>query len=319
MTGKRLHLPAVTTACLLMALLLAPAVAQAQRATGTLIVRVEESGMPAAGVDVAAVVRRSVQHIGTTGSSGLVAVEELRVEIDRGTRVGVALLNCGTGQTALLIPQYESLAEVPAGCEQIPAGSFFWGQTERVVVLLDGSEAVILETRSEELRSALSGWRFQGSFLFTALQGEDFETEKDGIGADGKLFYLWESGLGAGIGGSWTKHDVTGIGSDLNKWSAYLEPRYTLTFSSTKLRPHVLARASYNWFAYDGGETQSGRLGESGFGFGGGIGAAYPVAGWLALDVGVYLGYLSVSADYSGTTYTRSGSELQLTGGLRFF
>lgn len=316
MTGKLLQLPAVTAACALTVLLLAPSAAQAQRATGTLIVRVEDSGIPAAGVNVGTVLRRNVQRIGTTGSSGLVAVEELRVDIDRGTRVNVAVLDCATGQSALLIPQYESLGELPAGCEQIPAGHFFWGQAERIVVQLDGGQAVVLETQTEELRSLLSGWRFQGSFLFTALMGEDFDREKDGIGADAKIFYIWESGLGAGIGGSWTMHDVVGLDENMNKWSAYVEPRYTLFIPTTRIRPYVLGRASYNWLSYEGGVS----IGESGWGFGGGIGAAYPIAGWLAVDVGAYLGYLSVSADNaSGTTFTRSGTELQLTGGLRFF
>ena len=316
MTGKLLRLPAVTAACFLTVLLLAPNAAQAQRATGTLIVRVEQGGMPVAGVDVGTVLRRSVQRIGTTGSSGLVSVDELRTDIERGTRVDVVVLDCATGQSALLVPQYESLGEVQAGCEQIPAGHFFWGQAERIVVQVDGGQAVVLETQTEELRSLLSGWRFQGSFLFTALMGEDFNTEKDGIGADAKVFYIWESGLGAGVGGSWTQHDVTGIGSDLNKWSAYVEPRYTLFIPTTRIRPYVLGRASHNWLSYEGGVS----IGESGWGFGGGIGAAYPIGSWLAIDLGVYLGYLSVSADSEGgTTFTRSGTELQLTGGLRFF
>ena len=97
-----------------------------------------------------------------------------------------------------------------------------------------------------------------------------------------------------------------------NKWSAYLEPRYTLFIPTTKLRPYVLGRASYNWLTIN---PSSGLLGESGIGFGGGIGVAYPVASWLAIDLGAYLGYLSVTADSS----TRNGTELQLTVGLRFF
>ena len=316
MTGKLLRLPAVTAACFLMLFLLAPPAARAQRATGTLIVRVEEGGMPVAGVAVGTVLRRSIQRIGTTGSSGLVSVEELRVDIERGTRVEVVVLDCATGQSALLVPQYESFGEVEAGCEQIPAGHFFWGQAERIVVQVDGGEAMVLETQTEELRSLLSGFRFQGSFLFTALMGEDFDREKDGIGADAKIFYIWESGLGAGIGGSWTIHDVVGLDENMNKWSAYVEPRYTLFIPTTKIRPYVLGRASYNWLSYESGVLN----GESGWGFGGGIGAAYPIGSWLAIDLGVYLGYLSVSADNaSGTTFTRTGTELQLTGGLRFF
>jgi hypothetical protein len=301
---------------MVMILLLAPSQGLAQRATGTMIVRVEEGGMPAAGVDVGAVVRRTIEPLGTTGSTGLVAVEELRLDIQQGTRVGVMLLECGTAQSTLLVPQYESLGDLPEGCAQVPAGHFFWGQAERIVVRLEGGDAMVLDTQTEELRSALSGWRAQLSFLFTALMGEDFDTEKDGIGADAKLFYIWESGLGAGIGGSWTTHDVIGLDENMNKWSAYVEPRYTLFIPTTKLRPYVLGRASYNWFSYEGGVN----LSENGWGFGGGIGAAYPVARWLAVDLGVYLGYISVSAESSGgTTFTRSGTELQLTGGLRFF
>ncbi|MCL7983824.1 MAG: hypothetical protein M8872_01025, partial [marine benthic group bacterium] len=114
----------------------------------------------------------------------------------------------------------------------------------------------------------------------------------------------------------WTTHDVIGLDENMNKWSAYVEPRYTLFIPTTKFRPYVLGRASYNWFAYEGGVN----IGESGWGFGGEIGTAYPIASWIALDVGVYLGYLSVSAESTGgTTFTRSGTELQLTGGLRFF
>jgi hypothetical protein len=316
MTGQRLHRTAGFTACLALALLLAPSVGWGQRATGTLIVRVEKSGMPAAGIDVDAVLRRTLQPLGTTGNSGLVAVEELRLDIQRGTRVNVMLLGCPNGQSALLVPEYEGLGDLPEGCEQVPAGHFFWGQAERVVVLLEGGDAMVLDTQTEELRSLLSGWRAQASFLFTALMSEDFDSEKDGIGADAKLFYIWDSGLGAGIGGSWTTHDVIGLDENMNKWSVYVEPRYTLFIPTTKLRPYVLGRASYNWLSYEGGVA----IGENGWGFGGGIGAAYPVARWIAIDIGAYLGYLSVSAESAaGTTFTRSGTELQLTGGVRFF
>jgi hypothetical protein len=316
MTAKRLYRAAGIAVYVVMALTLEPSVLLGQRATGTLIVRVEEGGMPASGVEVGAVVRRSIQPIGTTGSTGLVAVEELRLDIQQGTRVNVMLLGCGARQSALLVPQYESLGDAAEGCEQVPAGHFFWGQAERIVVRLEGGDAMVLDTQTEELRSLLSGWRAQVSFLFTSLMGEDFDSEKDGIGADVKLFYIWESGLGAGIGGSWTTHDVIGLDENMNKWSAYVEPRYTLFIPTTKFRPYVLGRASYNWFVYEGGVN----IGESGWGFGGEIGTAYPIASWIALDVGVYLGYLSVSAESTGgTTFTRSGTELQLTGGLRFF
>jgi hypothetical protein len=306
-------------ALFLIALLLAPSSAAAQRATGTLIVRVEEAGAPAAGVDVGVVLRRTLQPIGTTGSSGIVGVDELPLDIVRGTRVSVGILRCGPETTALLIPEFEALGELPASCEQVPAGHFFWGQSDRIVIRLDGGTAVVEETQTQELQSLLSGLRFQGSFLYTALWGEEFDDYKDGIGGEARLYYMWVSGIGLGLGGSWTIHDVVGQDEGLNKWSAFLEPRYTLFIPTTKLRPYVLARGSYNWFAFDGG-TSSGRLGENGWGFGGGLGAAYPIASWIAVDIGVYLGYLSVGASTeSGTRFTESGTELQLRGGLIFF
>jgi hypothetical protein len=304
-------------ATILTALLLAPASATAQRATGTLIVRVEEAGVPVPGVDVAIVLRRTMQRIGTTGASGIVGVDELPLDIVRGTRISVGILRCGTETSALLIPEFESLGEIPDSCIQVSAGRFFWGQSERIVIRLDGDRAVVEGTKTGALKTKLTGWRFEGSFLFTALWGEEFDAYKDGIGADVKLFYTWPGGLGVGGGGSWTKHSVRGIDEGLNKWSAYIEPRYTLFIPTTKLRPYALGRVSYNWFAFDGG---SNLLGESGIGFGGGLGVAYPIARWLAIDLGAYLGYLSVSAtNPEGGTFSESGTELQLTAGLRFF
>jgi hypothetical protein len=308
-----------TASFFLFALLLAPTSATAQRATGTLIVRVEESGAPASGIDVGVVLRRALQPIGTTGASGIVGVDELPLDIVRGTRVSVGVLRCGSETTALLIPEFEILGDLPADCEQVPAGHFFWGQSERIVIRLDGGTAVVDVTQTQELQSLLSGLRFQASFLFTALWGEEFDAYKDGIGGEARLYYMWTSGLGLGVGGSWTIHDVVGQDEGLNKWSAFLEPRYTLFIPTTKLRPYVLARASYNWFAFDGGDS-SGRLGEDGWGFGGGIGAAYPIASWIAVDIGAYLGYLSVGvSSESGTRFTESGTEMQLRAGLIFF
>jgi len=304
-------------AAVLAALLLIPASATAQRATGTLIVRVEEAGAPVSGVDVAVVLRRAMQPVGTTGASGIIGIDELPLDIVRGTRVSVGVLRCGAETSTLLIPEFESPGEIPDYCEQVSAGHFFWGQSERIVLRLDGDRAVIEATKTDVLRTKLTGWRFEGSFLFTALQGEEFDAYKDGFGADVKLFYTWPGGLGVGGGGSWTKHDVRGADEGLNKWSAYLEPRYTLFIPTTKLRPYALGRVSYNWFAFDGG---SGNLGESGIGFGGGLGVAYPIARWLAIDLGAYVGYLSVSAtNPEGGTFSESGTEIQLTAGLRFF
>jgi len=312
-------LQAGKAAAILTALLLAPASASAQRATGTLVVRIEEAGAPAPGVDVAVVLRRTMQAVGTTGTSGIVGVDELPLDIVRGTRVSVGVLRCDSGTSALLIPEFESLGDIPEGCSQVSAGHFFWGQSERIVIRLDGDQAVVVGTQTQAIRTKLTGWRFEGSFLFTALMGEEFDSYKDGMGADARLFYTWPGGLGIGGGGSWTKHDVSGIDEGLNKWAAYFEPRYTLFIPTTKLRPYALGRVSYNWFAFDGGEA-SGNLGESGVGFGGGLGVAYPIASWIAIDVQAYLGYLSVSAkNDAGTSFSESGTEIQLKAGLRFF
>jgi hypothetical protein len=319
MTRTLPQLQAGKAAIFLIALLLAPASAAAQRATGTLIVRVEEAGAPAVGVDVGVVLRRALQPVGTTGASGIVGVDELPLDIVRGTRVSVGILRCGGETTALLIPQFEALGELPADCEQVPAGHFFWGQSERIVIRLDGNSAVVQGTQTQELQALLSGLRFQASFLFTALMGEEFDDYKDGIGGEARLYYMWTSGIGVGVGGAYSKHDVVGQDEGLNKWSAFVEPRYTLFIPTTKLRPYVHVRGSYNWFAFDGGDT-SGRLGESGWGFGGGLGAAYPIASWLAVDLGAYIGYLSVGAStQSGTRFTESGTEVQLRAGLIAF
>jgi len=319
MTLRLPQFQAGKAAIFLGALLLAATPATAQRATGTLIVRVEDAGAPATGVDVGVVLRRTLQPIGTTGASGIVGVEELPLDIVRGTRVSVGILRCGPETTALLIPEFETLGEIPATCEQVPAGHFFWGQSDRIVIRLDGSSAIVEETQTQELQSLLSGLRFQASFLYTALWGEEFDDYKDGIGGEARLYYMWTSGIGLGLGGSWTIHDVRGQDEGLNKWSAFLEPRYTLFIPTTRIRPYVHARVSYNWFAFDGG-VSSGRLGENGWGFGGGLGAAYPIASWLAVDVGAYLGYLSVGASTdSGTRFTESGTEMQLRAGLIAF
>lgn len=299
-------------------LLLVPADAAAQRATGTLIVRVEEGGAPAPGVDVGVFTRRTGRTLATTGSTGLAAVEQLTVDAGVGTRMFVHVLRCPSRTTVYLVPETERIDSVPPGCEDLAAGLFFWGQTERIVVRVDGDRAVVEATQAETLTERLSGLRFTADFLFTTLSGFDLGSGESefgsGIGGQARLFHLWPSGLGLGAGGSLTFHDVTGSGANMNKWSAFVEPRYTFLFGSSKIRPHVLARASYNWFSYDSGASSPD---QKGFGFGGGVGAHYPLLGWLGAEVGIYYGYLSM--DYSGFDESRSGSELQLTGGLRFF
>ena len=315
MTRKRPLFQAGIASAVLTALLLVPASASAQRATGTLIVRIEDAGAPVEGVDVDILTQRTRRDIGTTGISGLIAVDELPLDVNAGTRISTEILDCGAGPSVLLVPETERLVTLPADCVRRPVGSFFWGQTERIVISLDGDRVDVASTRSEALDRSESGFRFQADVLFTALWGEEFDQEKDGFGGEGKLFYTWTGGLGVGVGGSATVHDVNGIDESMWKWSAFLEPRYTFFLPRTGLRPHVLARASYNWFAYEEGR----RLGESGWGFGGGVGAAYPLGSWIAVDLGLYMGYLSVAADYEGQSYPRSGTEFQITGGVRFF
>lgn len=318
MNGTRRRIVPGSAIGVLAALLLAPAEASAQRATGTLIVRVEESGAPAPGVDVGVFTRRAGRTLATTGSTGLAAVEQLSVDAGVGTRMFTHVLRCAGKTTVYLVPETERIDSIPPGCEHLEAGPFFWGQTERIVVRIDGDRALVESTQAEELTERLSGLRFTADFLFTSLYGFDLGSGDSefgsGIGGQARLFYLWPGGLGLGAGGSLTFHDVTGSGANMNKWSAFVEPRYTFLLGSSKIRPHVLARASYNWFSYDSGASSPD---QKGFGFGGGIGAHYPLLGWLGAEVGVYYGYLSL--DYSGFDESRSGSELQLSAGLRFF
>jgi hypothetical protein len=315
MTRKRPLFQAGITSAVLTALLLVPSSATAQRATGTLIVRVENADVPVEGVEVTVLTRRTRRVVGTTGIGGLIAVDQLPLDITTGTRVSTEILECGAHASVLLVPDTERLVTLPSECVRKPVGSFFWGQTERIVIRLDGDRVDVERTRSEALDESFSGFRFQVAGLYTALWGEEFDQEKDGLGAEVKLFYTWPGGLGIGGGGSVTNHDVNGIDEDMWKWSAFLEPRYTFFLPRSRFRPHVLARVSYNWFAYEEGR----RLGENGWGFGGGIGAAYPLGSWVAVDIGVYLGYLSVASTFEGQSFPRSGTELQLTAGLRFF
>ncbi len=314
MTRKWPQFQAGTAFAALTALLLTPAGAAAQRATGTLIVRVENQGVSVEGVEVSVLSQRTQRSLGITGIGGLVAVDQLPLDINSGTRISTEILECGSDRSVLLVPESERLVTLPGECTRNPVGSFFWGQTERIVIRLDGDQVVVVRTRSEAVDEQESGMRFQVAGLFTALWGEEFDQEKDGFGVEATLFHTWVSGLGIGVGGSGTKHNVNGIDESMYKWSAFLEPRYTLFLPQSRFRPHVLARVSYNWFAYQDGR----RLGESGWGFGGGIGTAYPLASWIAVDLGVYLGYLSVAADFEGQSFSRSGTELQITAGVRF-
>jgi hypothetical protein len=310
-------------AAVLAALLLVPASAAAQRATGTLIVRIEEAGAPVPGIDVAVVLRRTMQRVGTTGTSGIVGVDELTLDIVRGTRVSVGILRCGAETSALLIPEFESPGEIPDTCERVSAGHFFWGQSERILIRLDGDRATIEQTTARELAARLSGFRLSAQGLFTSLHsfetGSGSEEYDSGFGGEVRIFYMWPGGIGVGGGGSFTKHSSLEItNEDMSKWSAFVEPRYTFLIGSSKIRPHLLVRASYNWFDYASTPTgQPGGVNQKGLGFGGGAGVHYPVASWLGLEVGVYYGYLAM--DFSGFDESRSGSELQLTAGLRFF
>ncbi len=319
---RKWPLPQAGVLAAFIALLLSPTGVAAQRATGTLIVRVENAGVPVVGVDVSVLAQRTRRIVGTTGIGGVVAVDQLPIEIASGTRVSTEILECGDEASVLLVPLSEVVVTLPADCARRSVGTFFWGQVERIVVRVDGDQVSIEQLQSKAVTSRLSGLRLSVQGLFTTLSGFDTlggDSEfGSGFGGDVRVVYLWPSGIGLGGGGSLTLHDVSGVDENMWKWSAFAEPRYTFFLGSSKLRPHVLARVSYNWFSYE--STQSGQPGgidQSGWGFGGGAGIHYPIAGWLGLEMGLYYGALSMA--FSGYDESRSGSEFQITAGLRFF
>lgn len=321
MTRKR-PLPQAGVLAALIALLLSPTDVAAQRATGTLIVRVENAGVSVVGVDVSVLAQRSVRVVGTTGVGGVVAIDQLPIEIDSGTRVSTEILECGDDASVLLVPQTAVVVTLPEDCSRRSVGNFFWGQVERIVVRVDGDQASIEQLQSKSVTSRLTGWRLSVNGLFTTLSGFDTlggDSEfGSGFGGTVRVFYLWPNGLGLGGGGSLTLHDVNGVDENMWNWSAFAEPRYTFFLGSSRIRPHVLARVSYNWFSYE--STQSGQPGgidQSGWGFGGGAGVHYPIAGWVGLELGLYYGALSMS--FSGYDESRSGSDFQISAGLRFF
>lgn len=322
MTRKWPHSQAGIVVAVLTALLLTPTGVAAQRATGTLIVRVEDAGVPVVGADVSVLTQRTQRVVGTTGIGGVVAVDQLPIEITPGTRVSTEIMECGDDASVLLVPQTEVVVTLPEECVRKSVGSFLWGQVERIVIRVDGGQASMEQEQSEAVTARLTGLRLSVMGLFTSLYGFDTLGGQaefgSGLGGEARVFYLWPGGFGLGGGGSLTVHDINGVDESMWKWSAFAEPRYTFFLGSSRVRPHVMARVSYNWFSYE--STQSGQPGgidQSGWGFGGGAGVHYPLTGWFGLEMGVYYGALSMS--YSGFDESRGGSDFQFTAGLRFF
>ncbi|MGW8283465.1 MAG: hypothetical protein ACWGON_09225, partial [Gemmatimonadota bacterium] len=64
---RKWPLPQAGVLAAFIALLLSPTGVAAQRATGTLIVRVENAGVPVVGVDVSVLAQRTRRIVGTTG------------------------------------------------------------------------------------------------------------------------------------------------------------------------------------------------------------------------------------------------------------
>ena len=120
----------------------APGRAVAQRATGSMIVRVETvDASPAANVAIELLSRTGRVALTTTSESGLATVMLATADVGRGARVRAVGERCGETWTVVFLAA--GAPPAPQGCSRSGGGVFAWGETARILVRLgaEGAQA----------------------------------------------------------------------------------------------------------------------------------------------------------------------------------
>lgn len=289
--------------------LLFPTDARGQDFT-SMVVRVQASDRPVAGVPVVVFQQGERRVLATTAASGLAVVELGGSRLAVGSQVNAFSVQCGDTLEVMLVPLGNDLPVAGDACERSSLGSLTWGQDERLVVAL-GEAPAMRVTASERVRSSGTGLRVQAGPAVSVPGGDELSGVNDGVGAELQFGVDGAGGFGVGAGVGFTRHDLEGADESMSHWSVFAEPRYTFNAERPGARPYVAGRLAYTAFNPESG---AGLLNETGWAFGGGAGVVIPVSGRVMLDLWTRL--TAVSVDAAG--FDRSGSDWRLGGSLRF-
>jgi hypothetical protein len=159
-----------------------------------------------------------------------------------------------------------------------------------------------------------SGWRVQGVGSAAFVSGSELDNTETGLGGELLIGFDTADGWGLGAGFAFHRHGLVGVDERLTRYSAVLEPRYTIIRPDWNARPYVATRVTREWLDAEDG---AGLSTETGWSFGAGIGVAFPIAGPVSVDLSAHGARLSVSvADVPDSD--RGGWLFTLGAGVRF-
>jgi hypothetical protein len=251
--------------------------------------------------------------LATTGESGLASVDLGRSRLVVGSAVSAFVIRCDQSTDVVLIPAGGSLPVATDACDRTSLGSLAWGRDERLVVSLNasGDAPVMQVTTSDRVTNEQTGFRIQLGPVVSVPGGDDLDGLNSGFGGEAQFGVDGAGGLGVGAGIGATTHDLEGADESLTHLSIFAEPRYTFNAARPGAHPYVAARLAYTVF---NPETGSGLLTETGWGFGGGAGVAFPAFGPTLLDV--WIRFTVINVDVDG--FDRSGTDFRAGASLRF-
>ncbi len=178
-------------------------------------------------------------------------------------------------------------------------------------LVLDGAEAQTAQRFS-----------LQGSGLFAALFGEEFEDIGNGAGFEVQARYT-PSAFSVGAGFQYTSHgsDDPSFGADVSLSGGFVEPRYTFTTRNDNFAPYVSTRFS---ILRESATIQDFHGSATGFTANAGGGVLLRLSPRVNLDLGATFGYTNfgevVIHDPSGNEVGRSeggaGSNIVLRLGV---
>lgn len=279
----------------------------------SLLVRVRDGGAPAAGLEVALYRGGQRRLLATTGASGLAVVEFARAPVQSGMRLAVFTVICAEKGEIALTRSANSLPPEEAACERSHLGSVVWSRTERLDVTLGDTPRMAGQT-APSVVEVRSGWRVHGVGSAALVSGDELSLTETGLGVELLIGFDTADGWGLGAGFAFHRHGLAGVDETLSRYTAVLEPRYTVIRPDWNARPYVATRVTREWLDAEDG---AGLSTETGWSFGAGLGVAFPIAGPVSVDLSAHAARLSVSvADVPDSN--RGGWLITLGAGVRF-
>ena len=174
-----------------------------------------------------------------------------------------------------------------------------------------GTPSTMTSRTARAVLRARSGFRAQVGPVVALTAGDELSNIGTGVGVEGVVGYDGAGGLGVGAVVSFVRHSLEGVDENMWRLGLAAEPRYTFHRPEWKVRPYVVARVG--WQSLDS-EAGSGLSTETGWSFGGGAGASFPLGFGPSVDLAAHLARLSVDAD----GFDRAGLVFDVGAAIRF-